>query len=363
MAYRRSTRTFRRVGLALTLVALALAGCGQATPQTTLEPGSGSARTIYDLTLLLFWLGVAVFVLVEGVLIWSAIKFRHRYDDQLPAQIHGNTKVEIAWTIVPAIVAVFIFVMSFQAIQRIEILPDTSDKITVEVIGHQWWWEFRYPDIQDSNGQPLVTANEMWVPSGQVIDMTLKSADVIHDFWIPGLAGKRDAIPNRNNKVWFQADDVADGEPKVFWGQCAEYCGTQHAYMKMRVVVASPADFTQWREQQVQPAVNPTLPTSFATKGCVGCHAVSGAQTADGAKAVGITGPNLTHFGSRMTIAAGTLDNTPENLHRWLDEPNVVKRGNLMSVAITDDTLSPDEIDELVQYLESLNPGLSVKQQ
>jgi cytochrome c oxidase subunit II len=198
------------------------------------------------------------------------------------------------------------------------------------------------------------------VPSGSVIDLGVTSADVIHDFWIPGLAGKRDAMPNHINPIWFKADDVPDGQPKVFWGQCAEYCGTQHAYMKMRVVVASPADFASWSSQQVDVAVNTTPPAAFAARGCVGCHAIRGVQGA-----AGVTGPNLTHFGSRQTLAAGTLDNTPENLHSWLDAPNVVKRGNLMSAVIKDEgdgALTEQEITELVQYLESLNPGMSAKQ-
>ena len=357
MPYRRPTKTLLRTTILLLLAAVMLVACGQEAPQTTLNPQTESSRTIYDLSIYLFWLGVGVFIVVEGWLIVSIVKYRHRYDDQLPAQIHGNTKVEIAWTIVPAIIAIFIFVLTFSAIQKIEIKPANTagTEVKVEIIGHQWWWEFRYPDIKDVNGNPLVTANEMWVPSGSVVDLFVTSADVNHDFWIPGLAGKRDALPTRINKIWFRADDVPDGEPETYWGQCAEYCGTQHAYMKMRVVVASPSDFAQWSAQQGDVAVNTTLPASFSAKGCVGCHAVRGTAAA------GITGPNLTHFGSRQTIAAGTLDNTPENLYHWLDEPNVVKRGNLMSVVIKDDTLSPDEITELVTYLESLDPGMSAK--
>lgn len=360
MPYRWPTKAMLRTTVLLLIAAVMLVACGQETPQTILNPQSESAREIYKLSVFLFWLGVGVFVIVETWLIVSIIKYRHRYDDQLPAQIHGNTKVEIAWTIVPAIIAIFIFVITFSAIQKIEFKPTgaaAGPELKVEVIGHQWWWEFRYPDIKDANGQPLVTANEMWVPSGSVIDLGVTSADVIHDFWIPGLAGKRDAMPNHINPIWFKADDVPDGQPKVFWGQCAEYCGTQHAYMKMRVIVASPNDFAQWSREQVDVAVNVNAPASFAAKGCVGCHSIRGVPGA-----AGVTGPNLTHFGSRQTLAAGTLDNTTENLHRWLDEPNVVKRGNLMSAVIKDDTLSPEEIDELVTYLESLNPGMSAKQ-
>ncbi|HYF66251.1 MAG TPA: cytochrome c oxidase subunit II, partial [Herpetosiphonaceae bacterium] len=295
-----------RTTLLLLIAAVMLVACGQETPQTTLSPHSESARTIYDLSVYLFWLGVGVFLIVEIWLIVSIIKYRHRYDDQLPAQIHGNTKVEIAWTIVPAIIAIFIFVITFSAIQKIEIKPESTaanPELRVEVIGHQWWWEFRYPDIKDVNGQVFETANELWVPSGRVVDMQILSDDVIHDFWIPGLAGKRDAIPNKtDNFIWFQADDVPDGAPKTFWGQCAEYCGTQHAYMKMRVIVASPSDFDQWVDEQTDVAVNVNAPASFAARGCVGCHSIRGVPGA-----AGVTGPNLTHFGSRQTIAAGTL--------------------------------------------------------
>lgn len=358
MPYRWPKKALFRRSILFALAAMLLAACGQASPQTTLNPQSDSARTIYNLTIYLFWLGVGVFIIVESWLVVSIVKYRHRYDEQLPAQIHGNTKVEIAWTIIPALIAIFIFVLTFTAIRKIEIKPEnTGNELTVEVIGHQWWWEFRYPTIKDVNGQPLVTANEMWVPSGSVIDLKLTSADVIHDYWIPGLSGKRDVIPNRENKIWFRADDVPDGDPQTYWGQCAEYCGTQHAYMKMRVVVASPNDFAQWSREQGNVAVNTTLPAAFTAKGCIGCHAIRGTPAA------GITGPNLTNFGSRQTIAAGTLDNNPTNLYAWLDAPNLVKRGNLMSVAIKDDTLSPEEIDELVKYLLSLDPGIDDKQQ
>ncbi len=358
MPYRWPNKALFRRGLLLLLTAIFLVACGQETPQTTLNPQTESARTIYNLSIYLFWLGVGVFVIVESWLLISIFKYRHQDDDQLPAQIHGNTKVEIAWTIVPAIIAIFIFVLTFSAIQKIEIKPTVAagEEVKVVVIGHQWWWEFRYPDIKDVNGQPLVTANEMWVPAGSVIDLTVTSADVIHDFWIPGLSGKRDAIPNRDNKIWFATDDIADGAPlQTYWGQCAEYCGTQHAYMKMRVVVASRGDFARWSQEQGDVAVNTTLPASFAT--CIGCHAVRGTN------AVGVIGPDLTHFGSRQTIAAGTLDNNPTNLHAWLDDPNKVKRGNLMSAVIKDDTLKPEEIDELVNYLLSLDPGIDDKQQ
>ena len=343
-----------RSGLFLSMVLL-LAACGQATPQTILEPRSDSARAIYDLAVLLFWLGVAVFVIVQVWLMVSIVKYRHQYNDQLPAQIHGNTKVEIGWTIVPAIVATIIFVITFQTIQQIETKPVVADEIRVNVIGHQWWWEFVYPDILTSDGQPLNTANELWVPAGRVVALNLTSDDVIHDFWIPGLAGKRDAMPNHDTSIWFEADDVPDGQPQTFWGQCAEYCGTQHAYMKMRVIVASEGDFQQWVDEQTQPAVNTELPVSFNDAGCGGCHAIRGTIAA------GITGPNLTHFGSRQTIAAGTLDNTPGNLFHWLDAPNEVKRGNLMSVQIKDDTLSQEQILELVDYLLSLDPGIDAK--
>ena len=194
MPYRRPYKALGRSGLMLAAT-LVLAACGQPTPQTTLDPSSDSTRTIFNLTVLLFWLGVGVFVIVQAWLIVSVIKYRHRYKEQLPEQIHGNTKVEIAWTIVPAIVAIFIFVITFQAMQKIEIKPSVAagDEVKVEVIGHQWWWEFRYPDIKTSDGQMLITANEMWVPSGKVVDLYVTSQDVIHDFWIPGLAGKRDA--------------------------------------------------------------------------------------------------------------------------------------------------------------------------
>ncbi len=346
----------------LTLLSLVLAACGQETPQTMLEPATESTRAIYSLGSWLFWLGVIVFVIVEVWLIVSIFRYRQKQSDQIPSQIHGNTTLEITWTIIPAIIAIFIFVLTFSTIQTIENKPAAAagNELKVEVIGHQWWWEFKYPDVQNSAGQPLVTANELWIPAGTYIDLTMWSVDVIHDFWIPGLAGKRDVMPNHRNKVWFKTEDVADGQPQVFWGQCAEYCGGQHAYMKMRVVVASQADYEKWKNEQVQPAVNVNAPATFASKACIGCHAIRGVQ---GSAPYNGTGPDLTHFGSRMTIAAGTLENNNANLHAWLDDPNAVKRGNIMTTVIKPDTLTPEEVDELVQYLLSLNPGTSAKGQ
>ncbi|MBM7841853.1 cytochrome c oxidase subunit II [Herpetosiphon giganteus] len=358
MPNRSPAKALLRPTATLLLGSVVLAACGQKTPQTTLNPASESTRAIYNLSELLFWLGVVVFLIVQTWLIVSIIKYRQKDSSQVPTQIHGNTKVEIAWTIVPAIIAIVIFVFTFDTIRKIEFMPDEAagNTLNVKVIGHQWWWEFQYPDIKDASGKPLVTANELWIPSGSYIDVKMTSVDVIHDFWIPGLAGKRDVMPNRESGLWFKADDVADGAPGVFWGQCAEYCGGQHAYMKMRVVVASPADFQKWSTEQSQVAVNTTLPESF-TKNCIGCHAVRGTNSA------GITGPDLTHFGGRMTIAAGTVDNTREHLYAWLDDPDAVKRGNIMTTAIKADTLTEAEINELVDYLESLNPGTSVKGQ
>ncbi len=360
MPYRRPTKALGRIGLLL-IAATMLVACGQATPQTMLDPQSDSTRTIFNLAVLLFWLGVGVFVIVQTWLIVSVFKYRHKYNDQLPAQIHGNTKVEIAWTIVPAIIAIFIFVLTFQAIQKIEVKPSvaSADEVHIQVIGHQWWWEFRYPDITTADGKVLVTANEMWIPAGKVIDLTVTSADVIHDFWIPALSGKRDALPVHETKIWFKADDVPDGEPKVYWGQCAEYCGTEHAYMKMRVVAASPNDFQTWVTEQSGPAVNADLPADFTAAGCIGCHVIRGTDAANG----GQIGPDLTHFGSRMTIAAGTLDNNRDNLHRWLDSPDAVKPGNIMTQVIKDDTLSPEQLNTLTDYLISLDPGIDAKEQ
>jgi cytochrome c oxidase subunit II len=325
---------------AVLLVPLVLAACGENLPATTTYPEGTHARRIYELLVPIFWVALAVFVVVEGLLIYSVVRFRQRPGSSIPTQIHGNTTIEIAWTIAPALILLVIAVLTFrtQAIQAVQ----PADALKIQVIGHQWWWEFRYPD------QKVVTASDMYIPVGRNITLEMTGRDVIHSFWMPKLAGKTDTIPGKNNYLSFQAEQAG-----IYRGLCAEFCGEEHAVMRFRVVALPQADFDNWLAQQAAapPAPPDNVRQIFTQKGCVGCHAITGFQ-----EAVGQVGPNLTHFGSRETIAGGALTNTPENLKLWLHNPGGVKPGNVMSTAIGPGkiVLTDQEVDALVGYLEGM---------
>jgi cytochrome c oxidase subunit II len=323
------------------VAALVLSACGENLPATTTYPeGSHARRIYYDLLVPIFWIALAVFVVVEGVLIYSVVRFRQRPDSGIPTQIHGNTTIEIAWTIAPALILLVIAVLTFrtQAIQSVQ----PADALKIQVVGHQWWWEFRYPD------QNVVTAGDIYVPVGRDVTLELMSQDVIHSFWMPKLAGKTDAIPGKTNRLSFQAE-----QPGIYRGLCAEFCGEQHAVMRFRVVAVAPEVFDSWLQQHATAPPPPPEPVKqiFLQKGCVGCHSISGFP-----EAVGLQGPNLTYVGSRETIAGGALPNTPDNLRLWLRDPGAVKEHNKMAVTIGPGKieLTPDEINTLVDYLEGM---------
>lgn len=336
----------RGLPIVLALAALALAGCTPAPScppqichQTTVFPQSDFAHRIQDLYVLLFWLSVVVCVLVEGALVYALIRFRSRPTDATrPAQIHGNTLLEIGWTIAPAIVLVIITVPTLQLIFEMGGDPPPNS-LQVEVIGHQWWWEVRYPDSH------VVTANEVHVPANRPVVFHLRSIDVIHSFWIPMMGGKVDVLPGTLNKLFFTP--MAPGE---YWGQCVEYCGTQHANMRFRLIVDPPATFEAWLRVQQQPAAQSMTTEAqtgaqvFLRAGCIACH------TIEGTVAQGIIGPNLTHFGSRSTVGAGILDNTPANVQLWVRDPQAIKPGNAMPNL----HLRHDDLQAVAAYLGSL---------
>ena len=351
-----SLRRLAPVLALLTLVVLA-AGCASNYPQTTLLP-RGDFGTMVDklFRTTVFW-AVIVFVLVEGALLVAVFKFRGRPDDPEPKQVHGHTGLEVVWTIIPAFILVMIAVPTIKTIFKTSSYAE-GDKVTIEVIGHQWWWEFRYPDLG------VVTANEMHVPVGKTVNLRMTSADVIHSFWVPQFAGKRDLFPKKHNPLWFKASVTGS-----FAGQCAEFCGEQHGRMGFVMHVQTQEEFDAWVAQQRigSPLVNQGKVDStqapvrdaaadsiekagqaaFMTGGCIGCHSMVGTPLA------GVTatkGPNLTHVGSRTTIVAGMLENTPENLAHWLSNPDSVKKGVLM---ILPRKLTSQEISTLVAYLRS----------
>ena len=353
----RTTAARHRAGAPLLgALALALAGCSpQRYPQTALLPLSDFARigdSIQDQT---FYWALGVFILVEGALLYAIFRFRGRPDDPEPSQIHGNTTIEIIWTLIPALILAAIAVPTVKGIFETNRTPPGA--MAIEVIGHQWWWEFRYPDAD------ITTANEMYIPAGRTVELKIHSADVVHSFWPPRFSGKRDVFPGRETRLWWKADSTG-----LYPGQCAEYCGIQHARMAFHVRSVTPQEFDDWVAHMktkgpkpppsaAAPAAGDSLRTAsagakvqgpaardttaaaapaqgaeyaageklFMTKGCMGCHSL---QAVGAPK--GLVGPNLANVGSRDYIAAGWLKNTDENLERWIREPQAVKKGVLM---------------------------------
>jgi cytochrome c oxidase subunit 2 len=348
----------RVVAFGLVLVA---AGCGENYPQSTLVPRSDITRMIDSLFRTTFWWATAVFVLVEGALIYAIWRFRAKPNDPEPVQNHGNTTLEVIWTVIPAIILVVIAVPTVKTIFKTS-LPASNPQVEIDVIGHQWWWEFKYPKLG------VVTANEMVVPVGKMIGLRMWSADVLHSFWSPQLASKRDVFPvftgvtkyPKINPLWFTADTTGD-----YSGQCAELCGIQHGRMGLRVQVLSQADFDRWVAGQrlgsplvnagkVEPAVDSAWKAdpvytkgqaAFMAGGCISCHAMVGTPLAG---ALTLRGPNLSHVGGRTTIGANMYENTPTNLASWLRDPQGMKKGSHM---ILPRPLTESEIESLVAYL------------
>ena len=325
--------------LAIALLTASPALAGPSSPPSTLDTKGSNAALIAELFNIVLLIAGAVFVVVEGLLLFSAWRFRHK-DTQVaqPPQIHGHTGFELAWTIVPALIVVSLFVMTLQTQQRLDD-KGSSAQLTVKVIGHQWWWEYQYPDLNITTGTDLV------IPVGRTVNLEISASDVIHSFWIPQLNGKTDAIPNHTNLSWIRAD-----QPGTFYGQCAELCGDSHANMRITVVAKDEADFQQWVTAQQAGPAEPTTPEAqagqqlFMANACIGCHTINGTA------AVGKTGPNLTHLASRTSIAGGMLANSEGNLIRWLSNPPGIKPGSLMPNL----GLAPADIEKIVAYLQTL---------
>lgn len=329
-----------RIGslLAVGLLAVGAAACGP-YPQSSLHPISDFATSIDDLFRTIFWWAMGVFVVVEGILLYVIVRFRQRSEDDQVDQIHGSALLEFGWTLAPAVILVLIAIPTVQTIFEVDRPPpEGTDVMPVEVVGHQWWWEFRYPDSE------VVTANEVHVPKGRRIEFRITSADVIHSFWFPRAGGKRDAIPGDTTHLWMRVDSTG-----VFPGQCAEFCGASHALMQMRLVVQEPDEFRDWMTRQRSTPPEPT--DSLALEGrrifmgiCSACHTVRGTR------ARGVIGPDLTHFADRLTLAAGIVENTAENRRRWLEDPGEMKPKNKMEIP----ALSDEQIRALEAYLTTL---------
>lgn len=305
---------------------------------SVLHPASPFARDIGTLFWVTFWISAVILAFVSIFVISNMIRFRDRGGgDDLPPQIRGNTAVEITWTVVPLAILVVIFVLSMGTMARVT--PKADAPVDIEVTAHQWWWEIHYPGTQ------VTTANEIHLPAGRPIHVQLASADVIHDLWVPELGRKMDAVPGHTNRMLLQADD-----PGVYLGACAEYCGAEHAWMRVRVVAQSPADYQRWLQDQARPKAAPSSDlaregaTLFASKTCASCHVIRGGPEAP----VAVVGPDLTHLASRTTLAAGVVANTSAELHAWLRDPDAIKPGSYMPNL----HLTQHELDALVAYLE-----------
>ncbi len=412
---RKSAALWARALAALTGLAM-LSGCkwwqmnGHQSTITVEGPVAESQLQVFYVTC---WVTLVIFIVVGAVLAYAMIKFRAKTDADEhaapPEQSHGNPLIELGLIGASVLALVIIAVPTLRGIwysYDVPVDPKTGKQVEayeVTATGYQWWFKFEYPKeltAPDASGgrQPLVTANELVIPVGKPVRINVRTVDVIHSFWVPKLAGKVDMIPNRANHLWLQAD-----KPGYYWGQCAEYCGDSHAVMRFRVVALEAKEFAQWLENEGQPArdVQPrpgvTAPTQFAAlrdfkknevgvsdlydkeplaawrnmrdpardenaalvargkalfaeKTCLACHTIRGHN------AMGISGPDLTHVGSRTTIAAGLIENNPEQLRRWLRDPGSVKPGNKMAVGykLQNIKLNDEEQVALTAYLLSL---------
>ncbi len=414
-------RSFGRMGTRALVLAspLLLAGCDlnfwrMDGHQSTLDVAGPVARTQRDLFYVTCGVTFVIFILVGSVLAYATLKFKARNDAdehaEPPEQGHGNPLVEIGLIAASVFALVIIAIPTLKAIWFTYDVPEAQKANAYEInaTAYQWWFKFEYPSEPIEGSGPLSTGNELVIPAGRPVHINLRTTDVIHSFWVPKLAGKVDMIPNRGNRLWLEAD-----QPGYFWGQCAEYCGDSHAVMRFRVIALDEKDFKDWLTAQKstarvvaataatgqpkpqfaalkewtrnapgytdkydRPNVSPLdnwkeqqFPNKdedaaliaqgrklFQEKTCIGCHTVRGHE------GVGITGPNLTHVGARTTIAAGLLENNPEQLARWLRHPDQVKPGNKMynggyidvKTRKPNFTLTDADITALVAYLSSL---------
>ncbi|MGB0122178.1 MAG: cytochrome c oxidase subunit II [Silvibacterium sp.] len=308
-------------------------------------PASTPAANIFRLSLFVLSITGGIFVVVGGLLAYAVIRFRDRgdkNDTREPAQVYGSTQIELAWTVIPILIVVVLFLTTARMIFAIQDAPKPPEALDVTVVGHQFWWEFRYPNLG------IVAANELHVPLSSNSQpkptyLKLLSADVDHSFWVPQLAGKTDLIPNHPNDMW-----IDPLHPGLYVGQCAQFCGVQHANMLLRVYVDPPAQFAEWVKNQQQPgAQDPAVAAGrrvFETQACMNCHTIRGTA------ATGRFGPDLTHLMSRATIASGAALNTKENLRQWIKDPDSLKPGSLMPAM----QLSDEQLDELTAYLATL---------
>jgi cytochrome c oxidase subunit 2 len=336
---------------------LLLGACVGDYPQTMIEPVSEFGRIQIALWSTVTWWTVGIMVVVFGALAYILVRYRERPDSPEPKPIYGSTKLEITWTVIPALIILFIAIPTIRAIFDTQADPP-EDALVIEAIGHQWWWEFRYPQ------HDLITANEFYVPVGRPLALRLRSADVIHSFWIPRFGGKKDVNPVprtpegvdplHRNVISLTVDSAGE-----YLGQCAEYCGTSHAIMRMMAVAVEPEEFEAWVRDMKDP-VEPSSEAAargrdvFLGSTCVACHAVTGTR------AQGRIGPDLTMFGERWSIGAGLLDNTEDNLADWILNAPAMKHGIVMPGAriaaggMAPTGLSREQAEAVAAYLADM---------
>ena len=412
------TRTHRPrhlSAIALTAVfALLLSACSGQYPNSTFTDLTDFNRDARGLWNLMIWLGIGVFVFVEALLVYVMVKYRRTPNSPEPEHVHGNTKLELTWTVLPAVVLVIIAVPTVKSIWKFQ-SGAPANALQVDVIGHQWWWEFRYPE------QNIVTANELYIPTGRPVNFVLRSADVIHSYWIPQLGGKRDVVSNRTNHLWFTPDSVGT---QAFNGSCNEYCGASHANMRFRAYTVSPEEFDRWVAGQQATAIFPGAPAApsatpaaggtaaatpvaeqtasgpaaagwvfpkenlpahvvpktpipagltiaddvlaggdaqrgfqlYSRSACIGCHRVRGNPSS-----LGVIGPDLTHLGSRHTVGAGLFPNDARHLALWIKNARKMKPMALGAASMP--TLGLNEIDPILKTPVSAAMGGLTDQQ
>ena len=315
-------------------------------PTNIFAPAGTPAHAIFGLSLLVLGIVCAIFVVVSSLLLFVLLRFRHRASSpdamREPAQIYGSNQIELSWTVIPLLLVVVLFLATARVIFSTEHAPKPAQSLDVIVIGHQFWWEYRYPKLG------IVTANELHVPVSDPRHptptyLTMSSADTDHSFWVPKLAGKTDLIPNKTNTMWIDPQT-----PGLYLGQCAQYCGTQHAKMLIRVYADSPEQFAAWvAGQQKQAMEDPAVQAGeavFQRNACISCH------TIDGTVVTGRFGPDLTHLASRDTIASGSVPFNAQNVRAFVDDPAHFKPGALMPPM----HLSAKDLDLVTAYLTSL---------
>lgn len=340
-----------RCAALFSILAVMLSDCtaifaAQSSQTSIFSPRSGPAHSISAIAWLTLGLTATIFLVVGGLLLYAVIRYRRRPtdDDTEPPQIFGSTQIELSWTIIPVLIVTVLFLTTARVTYDIQDAPKPKSALDVTVVGHQFWWEIRYPGFQ------VTTANELHVPVSTPSAPTptfikLTSADVIHSFWVPRLAGKVDLFPNQINEVWISPEATG-----LYEGQCAQFCGTEHAKMLLRVYADTPEEFAAWIRQQQAPALTPGSDAAvegrkqFESQTCINCHTVTGTV------ANGRFGPDLTHLMSRDTLASGATSNTPENLARWVDDPDTFKHGSLMpSMHLTN-----TQVQQITAYLVTL---------